>query len=106
MRSLFAASIIAVALATSAHAEDYTLNLKDHKFAPNELTIPANTKVTITVVNSDAAAAEFESHDLKREKVINPGESATITVGPLDAGTYAFEDEFHDETAQGNLIVK
>lgn len=113
MRALFATlllasifTLLASAFATPVHAEDYTLTLKNHVFTPAELTIPANTKVSITVKNEDNASAEFESSDLNREKVIGANSSAVISVGPLAAGSYAFVDEFHEETAKGTLIVK
>lgn len=106
MRIALLSTLATLALVTQAHAEDYTLTLKNHKFEPAELTVPAGKQIKLIVKNEDSAAAEFESDELKREKVINPGESVTIMVGPLEAGTYAFEDEFHDSTAQGKLIVK
>lgn len=97
---------VAVMFAGTAYAEDYTITLKDHKFTPSEITIPANTKVTLIVKNEDMSAAEFESHDLNREKVVNGGQSINVAIGPLEAGSYAFVDEFHEETAKGTIIVK
>ena len=61
-------------LAVTAHAQDadgvYHLTLKDHHFVPDNLTVPANSKVTIHLKNEDDTAEEFDSHDLKREKVV------------------------------------
>lgn len=105
MKSTIAA-LATLALATAAHAEDYTLTLKDHKFSPAELTIPANEKVKLVIKNQDATPAEFESHKLNREKVIKGGSEASVFVGPLDAGRYEFFDEFHEDTAKGTLIAK
>ena len=63
-------------------------------------------KVRLLVKNLDATPEEFESHDLKREKVI-PGKSeATIIIGPLKPGTYKFVGEFHESTAKGSIIAK
>ncbi len=111
MRTLPYAIVMALGLvisltATARAAEEYTLTLKDHKFTPEELTVPADKKVTLIVKNEDKNAAEFESHDLKREKVIAPGTTAKINVGPLKAGSYKFFDEFHEDSAKGTLIVK
>lgn len=97
--------VIAVAVPVKA-AEEYTLTLKEHKFDPQELTVPAGKKITLIVKNEDSTVAEFESHDLKREKVIAGGASAKINVGPLKAGSYAFFDEFHEDTTKGTLIAK
>ncbi|MBI2382477.1 MAG: cupredoxin domain-containing protein [Gammaproteobacteria bacterium] len=107
MRSL-AALALAAALAAPAYAEvpEFTLTIRDHRFEPAELTVPAGQKVKLKVVNADASAEEFESHELNREKVIPGNSSANIFVGPLEAGTYPFFGEFHADTAQGKLIVK
>jgi Cupredoxin-like domain len=106
MRRLLIASLLVVGFASPVYAEEYLLTLKNHQFTPQELTIPANTKVMITVKNEDSSSAEFESYDLNREKVISPNSSVKISVGPLDAGSYAFFDEFNQDTAKGTLIVK
>lgn len=93
-------------LSAPVQAEDYVLTLKDHVFAPAELTLPAGQKIKLTVRNQDATPAEFESHDLKREKVIQGGREASITLGPLKPGSYTFFDEFHEDTAKGTITVK
>ena len=105
--SVPATLLLAVLAAPSAMgAEDYVLVLKDHKFAPAELVLPANTKVKIIVKNQDDTAAEFESTDLNREKVVNGQKEITVFVGPLDPGAYVFFDEFHKDTATGKIVVK
>ena len=93
-------------LATAGDQKKYEITIKDHKFHPAEITIPANTKVTLVVHNKDKTAEEFESHSMHREKVIGPGKTAYIKIGPLKPGTYKFEGEFHPKTAQGRVIVK
>ena len=103
---IVATAIVTAALSTAALAADATLTIKNHKFDPAELTVPANEKITLTVKNEDATPAEFESHDLKREKVIKGGKSALIKLGPLKPGEYKFFEEFHEKDAQGVLIAK
>ena len=73
---------------------------------PSELQIPAGQKVKLVVDNQDATPEEFESHSLNREKIIPGNSKATIFIGPLKPGTYEFFGEFHQETAQGKIIVK
>jgi len=88
-------------------AEDsYTLTIKDHRFDPAQLDVPAGKKLILVVKNLDATPEEFESHDLKREKVIPGKGQATITIGPLKPGTYKFVGEFHEKTAQGQIVAK
>lgn len=92
--------------ALAADVPEFTLTIKDHKFTPIELTIPANTKVKLIVVNKDASAEEFESHDLRREKVVTGNSTINVYVGPLKAGRYLFFGDFHQDTAQGVILSK
>jgi heme/copper-type cytochrome/quinol oxidase subunit 2 len=99
------AGLLAMGPAT-AQTDEYVLTIKDHRFTPTELKVPANKRVQITVVNDDPTAEEFESHELKVEKVI-PGKSkAVVRVGPLKPGRYPFFGEFHEATAKGTLIAE
>lgn len=97
-------------LAAAAQAEEttpeFTIVIKDHKFTPDVVEVPADTKVKLIVDNQDATPEEFESHDFKREKIIQGKTKATIAVGPLKAGEYKFFGEFNEKTAQGKLIAK
>ena len=98
--------LAALLLPLTAHAEDYMLTIKDHQFQPSELTIPAGTKIKLRIENQDATPEEFDSYALDREKVITGHSSATIFIGPLDAGRYPFIGEFHSATAQGVIIAQ
>ncbi len=82
------------------------IRIKDHLFFPNEIVIPADTKVKLLVFNDDPTAEEFESYELNREKVIAGGTKATIFIGPLPQGRYPFFGEFYPKTAQGVVVVE
>lgn len=106
---LFALSLgVAVLLPLSAKADVpvFEVRIKDHKFQPAEVEIPADTKVKLIVKNEDATPEEFESHDLNREKIVGGNSSITVFLGPLSKGTYSFFGEFNPETAQGKIVVK
>lgn len=76
------------------HAEpEYIIEIKDHKFVPAELHVPAGTKIRIILVNQDETQEEFDSYSLNREKHVPPKSRVTLFVGPLDAGRYVFEGE-------------
>ena len=107
-KTLVLATIALPLLLSPAAAEDATATLiiKNHRFEPAELTVPANTRIRLTVKNMDPTPEEFESHDFKREKVIPGGAEAVILIGPLKPGTYKFFGEFHEDTAQGRLVAK
>lgn len=108
-KTMILAAVLAFTALPAAYAAEggeYVLTLKDHLFSPTELTVPAGQKVKITVKNEDTTPAEFESHDLKREKIIAGNSEAVISVGPLKPGTYKFFDEFNEKTAQGLIKVE
>ena len=99
------AAVLALAPAT-VRAQALTLTIKDHKFTPSEVKVPANKRVTLTVVNDDATPEEFDSHALKVEKVV-PGKSKGIVrIGPLKPGRYSFVGEYHESTAKGVVIAE
>lgn len=105
-RWLAVAAMVVAVQAGAADPAEVKLAIKDHKFEPAELRIPAATKVMLVVENQDSTPEEFESHDLHREKVIAGGRTAKIPVGPLKPGTYKFFGEFNQDTAQGVLIAE
>lgn len=82
------------------------LVIRDHRFVPAQVIVPANTKVKLIVVNEDATPEEFESHQLNREKVVLGGGTIPVYVGPLKPGRYPFFGDFHPETAQGVLLAQ
>lgn len=91
----------------AARAEDlatYALTLKDHRFAPAELHVPAGKAFFVTVKNLDAAADEFEMHAPAVEKLIPPGEEGKVRIRPLGPGRFPFMGEFHADTAQGVIV--
>jgi hypothetical protein len=101
-------ALAALSLAPAARAAEatLTLTLKDHHFDPAEPTIPANTRVHVTVKNLDATPAEFESDDFKAEKVVPAGQEVKFYIGPLKAGTYEFHDEYHEDESKTHLTAK
>jgi len=96
----------AVGLAQAAGEPEFALTIRDHKFTPAEVRIPANTKVKLVVDNQDATPEEFDSHALNREKVIAGKSKATVFIGPLAPGRYSFMGEFHADTAQGIVVAQ
>jgi len=82
------------------------IEIRDHLFYPAEITIPADTKIKLIIINTDNAAEEFESYEMNREKVIPAGSRGVVFIGPLRAGEYPFFGEFFPKTAQGKVIVK
>jgi plastocyanin len=97
----------ALNLSGAAAAENaFTLTIKDHRFEPAELRVPANQAATLTVKNLDPTPEEFESKPLRIEKVIPGNSEATFTLRPLKAGRYKFVGEFHEDDAKGEVIAE
>jgi plastocyanin len=110
MRFVPALLMIALTLlSVGARADDLIeqhLTLKDHAFTPQNMTVAAGKKIKLTIVNQDSTAAEFESYELHREKVVAANNSIIVFVGPLDPGTYPFFDDFHRDTTTGTIVAK
>ncbi len=104
-----AAALFVTLLAGTVFAQDipvFKLVARDGKFEPAVLEVPAGKRVKVEVTNQNKKAIEFESKDLKQEKVIAPGASATFTLNPLKPGEYKFMDEFQQSTGQGKVVAK
>jgi heme/copper-type cytochrome/quinol oxidase subunit 2 len=86
---------------TPAQAADmpvYKLTIKNHIFEPAHFEVPAGTRFKIELTSHDDTADEFESHDMKFEKIIVPGATITVFAGPLHPGTYTFVDDYRPDT--------
>lgn len=111
---LYALLLAAAVMQLCALSESFAANqmheidiyIKDHKFEPDIVEVPSGTKLRVTVHNTDSTIEEFDSPDLKREKIIPGGSKARIILAPLKVGEYHFVGEFHEETAKGKFVVK
>ena len=107
MKSLALAAVLAL-IPVGAMAQDNTasITLKDHRFAPAEIHVKANTPTTVTLTNDDDQAEEFDSTSLKIEKIVSGHSTGTMRWRPLRQGRYPFIGEFHSETARGVVIAE
>lgn len=102
-----AACLLALCASTYATAEpEALLVIKNHRFEPAEVKVPAGQRVKLTVHNQDPTPEEFESHKLNREKVVPPGAKVVIFIGPLKAGKYEFWGEYNEATAKGVVVAE
>lgn len=81
------------------------ISIRNHKFHPDVIEVPEGRKIRITLNNLDSTIEEFDSVDLKREKIILGNSSAHIILAPLKPGRYYYVGEFHSETAKGCIVV-
>ena len=89
-----------------AAAEPFALTLKDHKFEPTRIQVPAGQIFTLLVRNTDASPTHFDSRDLRIEKVIRGKSDGLISVRPLQPGEYHFTGVSDKKTAKGVIVAK
>ena len=103
---LSCAGLAVLMLAPAARAMDPVhLEVKDHYFTPDHITVPAGQRFLIVLDNHDDTTDEFESYDLKFEKIVVSGGTITVHAGPLHPGTYKFFDDYHPDQATGTVTV-
>ena len=109
VKSLAACAALTLALgagAASAAENEFNLVIKNHRFEPVELKVPAGARIKLVVQNQDPTPEEFESHSLNREKLIPPGGKVTLYIGPLKAGRYEYFGEFNPASAKGVVVAE
>ncbi|MGQ7938839.1 cupredoxin domain-containing protein [Paraburkholderia sp. D1E] len=92
----------------AAHAVDlptFNLEMNDGKLIPARIEVPAGQRIKIAIRNTGKGAAEFESVQLRKEKVLAPGGDSFVVIAPLSPGEYKFFDDFHQQ-AQGVIVAK
>lgn len=95
-------------LASPARAVDlptFRLEMADGKLNPARIEVPAGQRIKIEVHNTGKGAVEFESVQLRKEKVLAPGARSFVVIAPLSPGEYKFFDDFH-QSAQGVIVAK
>jgi len=115
MRPRFSAALLSCCLAfgalmagsvSGAELAVFKLTARDGRFDPPVLEVPAGQAFTIEVTNENPKAIEFESKELRQEKVIPAGKKAAVTIKALKAGEYRYFDEFNEATGQGKIVAK
>jgi len=97
---------LGIPIEVSAADPEFALVIRNHRFEPAELRVPAGKKVKIVIDNQDASAEEFESHELNREKVVPAKSKVPVYIGPLAPGRYPFIGEFNQKTAKGVVVAE
>ena len=92
--------------ALAADPVETKLTIENNRFSPEELKVRANTPFVIVVTNKDKTPEEFESKELKIEKVIPPGQTVKVRVRALKPGTYNFVGDYHQSTAKGRIVAE
>jgi hypothetical protein len=84
----------------------FRIEFNDGKVTPQRLEVPAKTRFRLELHNLGKEPAEFESKELRKEKVLAPGASSILVIRTLDPGEYDFFDDFHLDTPPAVLVAK
>ncbi|HYL57264.1 MAG TPA: cupredoxin domain-containing protein [Candidatus Acidoferrales bacterium] len=91
-----------------SHADEQATQLRYQggRFEPSSVTLPANTPVKLQVTNASDAAIEFESFELHRERVVQPGQTITVFIPALAPGSYPFFNDMNNAEAKGEIVSR
>lgn len=107
MRILLTAALACAFAINASAAEEPSalLTIRGGGFEPGQLSLPAGVRVRLVVRNQDPMPAEFESYDLSREVIVPGNREVAIYVGPLEAGSYRYFNDFNRQM-QGDIVAK
>jgi len=109
LAAFFCLLVLSAAPLPAARAEDaatFRIEFSDGQMEPRRLEVPANKRLEIELVNKGQSPAEFESKQLRKEKVLAPGAATTLVIRGLDPGEYDFFDDFHPDSPPAVLVAK
>ncbi len=93
-------------VALSGGEPAFTITFKDGVISPLRIEVPANTRFQLELRNAGETPAEFESAELRKEKVLAPKSSSVLVFRTLDPGEYSFCDDFHPDAPKAELVAK
>lgn len=98
-----------VALTAAATAQDlpvFRIVMKDGRFSPERLEVPAGKRLKLVLKNEGRGPAEFENLSMRVEKVLAPGVTSFVVLHALKPGEYRFVDEFRPDGGSLTLVAK
>lgn len=102
-------TVVVVLFAGLAAADEMPvmkLVARDGVFEPLTVEVPAGQKFKIEISNEGKGPMEFESRDLKQEKVLAAGAKSAVVINALKPGTYLFFDDYHADAPKGRIVAK
>lgn len=84
----------------------FRIEFKDGAISPLRLDVPASTRIRLELVNLGGMPAEFESLELRKERVVAPHSETVMVIRSLDPGQYPFFDDFHPGATPAVLVAK
>lgn len=84
----------------------FSLTARNGVFEPATIEVPAGKRFKIEIVNAGDSPIEFESRDLRQEKVLAGGAKSSVVINAVKPGTYTFFDDFHPDTGKGRIVAR
>lgn len=104
-----AAGAALLSMSVAAGAEDhpvFVIEFRDGVISPPAIEVPAGTRFKLELRNTGLSPVEFDSLELRKEKVLGPGVTSFIVIRSLDPGEYRFFDDFHLDMPPATLIAR
>ncbi len=101
--------LAAVLSAAVARADDdpvFLIEFANGAIMPSVLEVPAGARFKLELRNSGSDPVEFESVELRKEKVLGPGATSFIVIRRLEPGEHHFFDDFHLYMPPATLIAQ
>jgi len=106
---LISTALFAVLCAGAAIADEdpvFAIEFTGGAIMPPLLEVPAGTRFKLELRNTGVDPVEFESLELRKEKVLGPGVTTFIVIRRLDPGEYRFFDDFHPGMPPARLVAR
>jgi uncharacterized protein (DUF2141 family) len=100
-----ALALVAGFASASAAQPEIPLTIEKNQFQPAEVKVKANTPFVLVITNKNSKAAEFESKDLRVEKVVPAGKTVNVRIRALKPGSYGFFDHYNEQ-ATGRIVAE
>lgn len=100
------AALMAAFPSGAQEVPEVALQIEQNRFQPEEIRVKAGKPFVLVITNKDKGPEEFESKDLRIEKVVPAGKTVRLRMPALKAGSYAFVGEHHEKTAKGRIIAE
>lgn len=98
--------LLGVGVLPAGAQTEITLTVENNRFQPEEIRVKAGAPFVLVISNKDKSPEEFESHDLRIEKVIPAGRTVRLKIPALKPGAYGFVGEYHAQTAKGRIVAE
>lgn len=109
MRARFGLAVLLGLAAAPALADEeptFRIEFRDGAVTPDRIEVPAGRRFRLELANIGQSPIEFESLELKKEKVVAPGATTFLVIRTLDPGEYSFFDDFHPGGPSAKLVAK